>query len=177
MTYLILKAVHIIFVVTWFAALFYIVRLFIYSAEASELTDENAKRTLIAQFAVMQRRLWLGIGWPSAIVTFCFGAGLVSFYSPIPEWLWLKLLLVALLYAYHASCHFIYKQQQQLVFRYSSYQLRIWNEVATLFLFSIVFIVIFKDQLSILVAGFSILSLAVILFFAIRFFSKKRLNK
>ena len=77
--YLYLKALHIIFMVTWFAGMFYIVRLFIYNTEANGKTEPE--RTILQkQFGIMIKRLWLGITWPSAILTLIFG-----------PWLWLML--------------------------------------------------------------------------------------
>jgi len=82
MNYLYLKALHIIFIVTWFAGLFYIVRLFVYQVEAAEKSNEELK----SQLALMARRLWLGITWPSAIITLIFGTSLI-----ISNPAWLKL--------------------------------------------------------------------------------------
>ncbi len=111
MNYLYLKALHIIFIVTWFAGLFYIVRLFVYQVEAAEKSNEELK----SQLALMARRLWLGITWPSAIITLIFGTSLII---SNPAWLKLpfmhiKLGFVFLLYLYHGSCHYIYQQLQQ----------------------------------------------------------------
>ncbi len=66
--YAYLKALHIIFVVTWFAGLFYMPRLFIYATEAGEKPEE-VRNALRAQFIVMMKRLWYGITWPSAVLT------------------------------------------------------------------------------------------------------------
>ena len=147
MSFLYLKALHIIFVVTWFAGLFYIVRLFIYQTEAHEKSEQE-KAILLPQYKLMARRLWYGITWPSAIVTLGFGLSLLHAYNfQIPNWLWIKLAFVAGLYVYHYSCHRIFKQLQNDEVRYSSQQLRIWNEVATIFLFAIVFLVILRSAL------------------------------
>ncbi len=147
--YLYLKALHIIFIITWFSGLFYIVRLFIYNTEAGEKT-ETEKNILRAQFNIMIKRLWLGITWPSAILTLIFGPlVLYIFYNfYIDTWMWLKLAFVLGLYFYHFSLHKIYKQQMQGIFRYTSSQLRIWNEVATIFLIAIVMLVVVKNSLS-----------------------------
>ena len=128
--YLYIKALHIIFIVTWFAGLFYIVRLFIYNTEAAE-KSEPEKSILQQQFGIMIKRLWLGITWPSAVLTLIFGPWMWYIYGSLPKWLMIKLFFVVLLYAYHFSLHAIYKQQQHGVFKFSSQQLRIWNEVAT----------------------------------------------
>ena len=68
----VIKALHIIFVVTWFAGLFYIVRLFIYQREAQD-KPERERAVLTEQFKLMSKRLWLGITWPSAIITSILG--------------------------------------------------------------------------------------------------------
>ncbi len=145
--YLYLKAIHIIFIVTWFAGLFYIVRLFIYNAEANG-KPEPERTILQAQFAVMIRRLWYGITWPSAILTLIFG-GLVWYKLwLLPSWLLIKLFFVAGLYLYHFSLERLVRQQLKGVFHYHSQQLRLWNEVATVFLVSIVMLVVVKQDLS-----------------------------
>src|SRR5450631_682556 len=121
------KSLHIIFIVTWFSGLFYIVRLFIYNAEAAEKTGPE-KSVLQRQFRIMIRRLWLGITWPSAILTLIFGPWMMYLMGSAPAWLQVKIGFVVLLYAYHFSLQYIFRQQMRGVFRYSSQQLRIWNE-------------------------------------------------
>lgn len=174
MTYTIFKALHLVFVITWFAGLFYIVRLFIYSAEANELKDELKKRILLEQYTIMKRRLWYGITWPSAIITFFCGVTLVYLLGAIPAWLILKLSLLFFLYLYHFSCHYIYKQQLAGNYKYSPFQLRLWNEVATLFLFGIVFVVTLKGQLSIYSIIFGLVFLAILLLISIKIYAKRR---
>ena len=147
MYYSYVKALHIIFIVTWFSGLFYMVRLFVYHTEANERTEPE-KSILQKQFRVMIRRLWLGITWPSAILTLIFGPWMMILLGGIPEWLAIKLGFVAGLYAYHFSLHAIYRQQMKGVFRFSSQQLRIWNEVATIFLVAIVMIAVVKQNMS-----------------------------
>ncbi|MFN0082913.1 MAG: CopD family protein [Ferruginibacter sp.] len=146
--YLYLKALHIIFIVTWFSGLFYIVRLFIYNAEANEKTEPE-KSILKNQFTIMIKRLWLGITWPSALLTLILGPLLIYINPAILDtWLWIKIGFVIGLYLYHYSLHVLYKQQKNNYFKYSSQQLRIWNEVATVFLISIVMLVVVKQSLS-----------------------------
>src|SRR5665213_2109597 len=129
--YFYIKALHIIFVVTWFSGLFYIVRLFVYNAEAH--TKEDPERTiLMKQFGIMQKRLWYGITSPSAILTLIFGTWMGILYGSLPTWLLVKLCFVAALFAYHFFIHSIFLQQKKGIFRWSSQQLRIWNEVATI---------------------------------------------
>ena len=145
--YFYIKALHIIFIVTWFSGMFYIVRLFIYNTEAQGKTDVE-KRILTEQFSIMIKRLWLGITWPSAILTVIFGGWMATFFNPIPQWLWIKLGFVAALYAYHFSLQRIYSNQMKGIFRLSSTQLRIWNEVATILLIAIVMLVTVKQNMS-----------------------------
>src|SRR5450755_4338244 len=135
--YFYIKSLHIIFIVTWFSGLFYVVRLFVYHTEAAA-KSEPERTILLQQFRVMIRRLWLGITWPSAILTLIFGPWLLLLLGYMPTWLWIKLGFVLGLYGYHFSLQYIYKQQMKGIFRYSSQQLRIWNEVATIFLVAIV---------------------------------------
>ncbi len=149
MTFLYLKAVHIIFIVTWFAGLFYMPRLLIYMREALD-KPEPEKTILIKNFTVMASRLWFGITWPSAIVTLIMGTSMLIHQ---PHWLQLgfmhlKLSLVFFLYLYHFSLHILFNQLKRGETNYSSNQLRLWNEVATLFLISIVFLIVLKSALS-----------------------------
>ncbi|WP_315819886.1 CopD family protein [Paraflavitalea speifideaquila] len=159
--YLYIKALHIVFIVTWFAGMFYIPRLFIYNTEAAA-KPEPVRDALREQFGVMTKRLWYGITWPSAILTLLLGSTTWYLLGVTPSWLVIKLAFVVGLYAYHFSLHVIFKQQQQGIFKYSSQQLRIWNEVATIFLVAIVMLVVVKQNLS-FVWGISGLILFVIL--------------
>jgi putative membrane protein len=167
------KALHLIFVITWFAGLFYIPRLFIYHVEGLK-KPKNEATILTNQFKIMERRLWYIITWPSAILTILFAAWLLIL---IPEWLtqpWmhLKLFFVALLLAYHMKTHKMFLNFQNDRVTYSSMYLRIWNEGATLLLFAIVFLVILKDSLHWIPGLLGFLGLAVVLFFGIRLFKK-----
>lgn len=173
MTYFYVKALHIIFVVTWFAGLFYIVRLFIYFAEAEE-RPEAERHILQKQFKLMQKRLWYGITWPSAVLTLIFGTTMLYLYGALPGWLIWKIGFVAGLYIYHYLCHKIFTQQQNGITKYTSTQLRIWNEVATLFLISIVFLVVLKSSLSMLWGIIGLILFSVMLMLAIRIYKRVR---
>ncbi len=147
MAFLYIKALHIIFVVTWFAGLFYTVRLFIYNREARDKAEPE-KTILQNQFNIMIKRLWYGITWPSCILTLFFGGWLLHYYAQLPAWLWIKLVFVSGLFLYHLSLHVLYRQQRKGIFKYSSHQLRMWNEVATVFLVAIVMLVVVQTALS-----------------------------
>jgi protoporphyrinogen IX oxidase len=176
MNFLYLKSLHIIFVVTWFAGLFYIVRLFVYYAEADQ-KPEPEKSILQKQFALMQKRLWYGITWPSAILTLILGFSVVytlNLHQTWPTWLLWKLAFVAGLFLYHLYCHLIFKQHQQGQIKQSPTQLRIINEIATLFLVSIVFLVVVKNGLSATWGVLGFLGLSVLLMVAIMAYRKIR---
>jgi len=177
-----IKALHIIFIVTWFAGMFYIVRLFIYNTEADE-KPEPEKTILQKQFSVMIKRLWFGITWPSAILTLIFGPW-VMLYGPYGNllvhgdatWLLIKLCFVVALYIYFFTLHAIYKQQMRGVFKYSSQQLRVWNEVATIFLVTIVMLATVKQSLSFLWGLIGLIGFVVILMSAIKIYKAVRKN-
>lgn len=168
-----IKALHIIFIVTWFSGMFYIVRLFIYNTEAGE-KEEMEKNILRKQFDIMIRRLWFGITWPSAILTLIFGGWIWYLLGFLPTWLIIKLCFVAGLYAYHFTLHAIYKQQSKGIFKYSSQQLRIWNEVATIFLVAIVILVVVKQNLSWLWGLIGLALFVIILMSAIKIYKMLR---
>lgn len=141
--YELIKALHIIFIVTWFSGLFYIVRLFVYFSEAQDL-PEASKNILSRQFSLMQKRLWYGITWPSAIITLILGPALWYQYGSFDLWLKVKLFFVFFLYLYHYFCHQIFLKQQKGLKAMSSKGLRILNEGASVFLFIIVFLAVYK---------------------------------
>lgn len=176
MSFLYFKALHIIFVVTWFAGLFYLPRIMVYAAEASKMENEVARNILKNQYRLMSRRLLYGITWPSAIITLLLGARLVWNY-PFDNWLWVKLAFVALLYAYMFSLQKIYMQQSRGLFRYSGQQLRAWNEVPTILLFAIVFLVVLKSTLNFWWGMLTLLALVLFIMAGIRIYKSIRQRK
>lgn len=142
-------ALHIIFVVTWFAGLFYIARLFVYHSEA-EKKPEPEKSILQNQYKIMEKRLWYGIAWPSMILTYIFGTWLLWLnLNYLKEAFFiLKLCFVFGLTLYHLQCHVMFSQFQKGIVKYSSFKLRLWNEVATVFLVAIVFLIVLKKNTS-----------------------------
>jgi protoporphyrinogen IX oxidase len=175
MTYFYVKALHIIFVVTWFAGLFYLVRLFIYNREAQDKLEVE-RSILQQQFSIMIRRLWFGITWPSCILTLIFGGWLLYYYPIFPTWLWLKLGFVMGLLLYHLSLQVIYQQQIKNIFKYSSNQLRIWNEVATIFLVAIVMLVIVRSSLGLLWGVLGLIGFTILLFTGIKIYKNIRVK-
>lgn len=175
MTYFYIKALHIIFVITWFAGLFYIVRLFVYSAEAND-KSEPERSILLKQFGLMQKRLWYGITWPSAILTLIFGTWIGILYGSLPTWLLVKLFFVLGLFIYQLSLQSIFNQQQKENFKWTSQRLRMWNEVATLFLISIVMLAVVKELLSLFWGIGVLLVFTALLLLAIKLYKKYRKN-
>ncbi len=170
------KALHIIFVVTWFAGLFYIVRLFIYHVEAFNKTEDEQK-VLIPQYKLMEKRLWYGITWPSAILTLFFGGSLIynNPYLLNMSFMHIKFTFLIGLYLYQIICHNIFKKlQNDIPTNWTSNKLRVWNEVATIFLFAIVFVVILKDSLNWIFGVVGLLVFSIILMLAIKFYKKIR---
>ncbi len=172
MSFLYIKALHIVFVVTWFAGLFYAVRLFVYYAEAQSL-PEPERSILQKHFLAAQKRLWFGITVPSAILTAVFGLWMLVSY-PLTNWLIVKLAFVVGLYVYHGLCHVVLVQQQRGVVRFSGLQLRIWNEVATVFLIAIVFLVVVKSSLSVVWGLIGLVILMAVLFLGIAVYKRIR---
>jgi len=170
------KALHIVFIVTWFAGMFYIVRLFIYNTEANE-KEGLEKEILQRQFKIMIKRLWFGITWPSAVLTLVFGSWVASLFGSMPSWLWVKIGFVTGLYAYHHSLHIVYKQQIKGIFKYTSNQLRIWNEVATIFLIAIVMIVTVKNSMSWIWGLIGLMLFTALLMSAIKVYKMIRTKK
>jgi protoporphyrinogen IX oxidase len=170
-------ALHIIFIVTWFSGMFYIVRLFIYNTEANS-KPEPEKTILRNQFGIMIKRLWFGITWPSAILTLIFGPWMwyLRGFGFSESWLNVKLCFVLGLYVYFFTLHAIYKQQAQGIFKYSSQKLRIWNEVATIFLVAIVMLAVVKQSLSWLWGLTGLILFVIVLMSAIRIYKLVRIK-
>lgn len=171
-----IKALHLIFMVSWFAGLFYMVRLFIYFREA---TDKPApeKEILQKQFVIMMQRLWWIITTPAMVLTVVFGVWMLALnptYLLHAPWMHLKLGFVALLLIYHFYSQRLLRNCETDALRWSSGQLRIWNEVATLFLVSIVFLVVLKGQLSWISGTIGFFAVGILLMLGIKLYKKLR---
>lgn len=175
MDLLTVKALHIIFVVSWFAGLFYIVRLFIYHTEAQQ-RPETERKVLTEQFELMETRLWWIITTPAMILTLVFGIWMIVLNPGylIQGWMHIKLAFVALLLIYHFICqHFLLKLRKGK-FLWSSTKLRIWNEVATLCLVAIVFLATLKNSLNWIAATIGFFLVAILLMVFIKLYKKLR---
>ena len=168
-----IKALHLIFILTWFAGLFYIPRLFIYHIEATEKPSPD-KEILSNQLKLMTKRLWNIITWPSAILSTIFAIWLMIL-QPIwlqEPWMHVKLGFVVLLFLYHLKSHQIFKQLQRDEVKYTSKFMRIWNEGATLILFAVVFLVIVKSAFNWIFGVIGIIVLGILLMLGIRLYRR-----
>lgn len=171
--YLYFKALHIISVVAWFAALFYLPRLFVYHTECAE-QNKIASEQIQAQLTLMMRRLWYMIALPAATLTLIFGALLFVQQTQIAEWLIVKLLFVAGLYSYHWYLGFLLKKISARKKTLSARQYRRLNEVPTLFLVVIIFLVVSKEISNSLKAMGIFFCIILILFLTLSIHKKKR---
>jgi putative membrane protein len=173
MDYLYIKALHVIFVICWFAALFYMVRLFIYSTDAQS-KDEVARPILTQQLLLMQKKLWYIIGWPAMIGTYIFGFWMLGINTALLSmpWMWLKLIVVGLLTLYHLECQRILNLQKQGVFKHGSFRLRLFNELATVFLVAIVFLVVVKSTSGLLWGILGLIAFAAILMLCVAVYKR-----
>jgi len=177
MDLLTVKALHIIFVVCWFAGLFYMVRLFIYHAEARDKSPEEA-RILSEQYKVMEKKLWNIITTPAMVLTIVFGSWMLYLnpgYLYFP-WMQLKLGFVVLLLIYHFVCQKIMTDLRADRFRWSSTKLRLWNELATLFLVAIVFLVELRSTLNWIAGTIGFFVVGIVLMIAVRIYKKFRMR-
>jgi putative membrane protein len=175
MSFAVFKSLHLIFMVSWFAGLFYIVRLFIYHTEAQS-KPEPEKAILSKQFTIMEKKLWWIITTPAMILTIVFGVTMLimePFYLKM-GWMHIKLSFVLLLLVYHFVCQHILFQIKRNNFSWSSNGLRIWNEVATLCLVAIIFLVVLKDNLNWIKGTVGFFAVAIALMIGIKIYKRIR---
>ncbi|HLO84952.1 MAG TPA: protoporphyrinogen oxidase HemJ [Nostocaceae cyanobacterium] len=179
MAYLWFKAFHIVGFVVWFAGLFYLVRLFIYHAEANQ-EAEPAKTILKNQYQIMEKRLYNIITTPGMLVTVAMAGGILYTEPEVLKepWLHFKLLFVALLIGYHFYCSRLMKQLAADECRWSGQQLRALNEAPTLLLVVIVMLAIFKNSLPTDLTAWVVFGLVVLMAVSIQLYAKiRRRNK
>lgn len=175
MAYNYIKSLHLIFVITWFAGLFYIVRLFVYQIEASYKPSPE-KEILGDQFKIMAKRLWYIITWPSMILATGFAIWLMvlrPFYIS-DAWMQVKLGFVVLLIAYHIKCHMYYLELQRDEVKHSSNYMRLFNEGATIILFAVVFLVILKNAVNWIYGTIGIIAFSILIMLGYRMYKRIR---
>ena len=135
------KALHVVFMVTWFAGLFYLPRLYVYHAMSTDVTS-------IERFKIMERKLFWGIMTPGALLTTASGLWMLSNYAwdayRHMGWLHLKLLCAVFLMAYHVWCGVLLKQFKNDKNQHSHTWYRVFNEVPVLILMVMVICVVVK---------------------------------
>ncbi len=175
MAYQWFKAFHIIGVVVWFAGLFYIVRLFVYHAEASQ-ESEPAKTILTNQYKIMEKRLYNIITTPGMVVTVVMAIGLLTTEPEIlkDRWLHIKLAFVGILLVYHFYCGRIMRRLAKGECNWSGQQFRALNEAPTILLVAIVLLAVFKNNLPTDITAWGIFAMVVVMAVTIQLYAKKR---
>lgn len=175
MAYYWFKAFHLIGVVVWFAGLFYLVRLFVYHAEA-EQEPEPARSILKKQYELMEKRLYSIITTPGMLLTVAMAIGLISTEPEILKsgWLHAKLALVLLLIGYHHYCKRIMKKLANNECKWTGQQFRTLNEAPTIMLVLIVLLAVFKNNLPLDLTTWLVVALVVTMVASIQLYAKKR---
>ena len=133
---LLYKTLHIIFMVTWFAGLFYLPRLYVYHAQAEDQISKD-------RFKIMERKLFWGIMTPGGVLTVLFGVLLIEYHG-MSYWLKMKIILVFVLALYHVWCGVLLEKFKTDSNTHSHVWYRIFNEVPVIFLVLIVVLVVYK---------------------------------
>lgn len=170
-----IKALHLIFIITWFAGLFYVVRLFVYQAEADSKPSPE-KEILTKQYQLMTYRLWYIITWPSAILATIFAVTML-FLRPVLlslDYMQVKFGFVFLLFLYHVKCHSYFIKLQKGTSTKSPGFFRLWNEGATIILFAVVFIIIVKSAINWIFGVIGIIGFSILLMLGYKFYKKIR---
>jgi protoporphyrinogen IX oxidase len=173
-----LKALHIIGFVSWFAGLFYLVRIFVYHAEVEEKPD-HLKEPFFEQFELMQQRVFSIIATPGMYITWFGGLSMLYLNSAIlnQNWIRIKLALLVLLVFYHFYCKKIIKEQKERSKPRSSQFFRMLNELPSLFLVAIVLLAVIKDFLNFLYLFLGVLAFGILLFIFIKLYKNQRANQ
>jgi putative membrane protein len=160
------------------AGLFYIVRLFIYHTEANQ-KPEPESGILRNQFVIMEKRLWNIITTPAMILTVMSGASMIWINPDLLRagWLHVKLGFVIGLLIYHFICQRIINQLEAGLSTWTSTQLRIWNELATIFLVGIVFTVVLKSAIDWIYGLAGLILFAIIIMSAVKIYKYYRIRR
>jgi putative membrane protein len=168
-------SIHIVFVISWMAGLFYILSLFIYHTEANDKPEPD-RSILVGQFLKMEATLWKIIATPAMIISVLAG-GTMLYINPAlldADWMIVKLCFVAGLIVYHFICQKIVKQLQAGIYKMNSFQLRLWRELATIFMVAIVFTVILKSAVNWIYGLIGIMGLAFVIMLAVKAYKRYR---
>ncbi len=172
------KSFHIVGFVSWFAGLFYLVRMFVYHAEAKQKPAE-LRAEWFAQFSLMSNRVYKIIATPAMYITWFFGLGMLYLNPALlsQNWIRIKLVLLVLLVIYHFYCKKIMNQQALGISNRSSDSFRLLNELPTLFLVAIVLLAVVRDFLNFLMLFGGVLVFGIVLFGFVKLYKKNREKK
>ncbi len=175
MAYYWFKAFHLIGVVVWFAGLFYLVRLFVYHAEAAQ-EQEPAQTILKKQYEIMEKRLYHIITTPGMVVTVAMAIGLLITEPEVlkDSWLHIKLAFVAALLVYHFYCGRIMRRLAAGQCNWTGQQFRALNEAPTVLLVAIVLLAVFKNNLPTDITVWGIFAMIIVMAASIQLYAKKR---
>jgi len=175
MTYLWFKAFHLIGIVVWFAGLFYLVRLFVYHAEAAQ-EPEPARTILKNQYQLMEKRLYDIITTPGMVVTAAMAIGLLVNQPDLLKsgWLHVKLGFVVLLLGYHFYCGYLMRKLAADECAWTGQQFRALNEAPTVLLVVIVLLAVFKGSLPADMTTWVVVAMVIAMVATIQLYAKKR---
>lgn len=172
------KAFHIIGFVTWFAGLFYLVRMFVYHAEVEQKPKE-LQADWHKQFTLMQWRVYKIIATPAMVITWIFGLSMLASNPDLlsQNWIKIKLVLLVLLVGYHFYCKTIIIKQEKGEDKAGSFNYRLLNELPTLFLVAIVLLAVVRDLLDFVKLFGGVIAFGVVLFIFAKAYKKRREGK
>lgn len=175
MAYLWFKAFHIVGIVSWFAGMFYLPRLFVYHAEANE-QPEPARSILKNQYQIMEKRLYRIIMTPAMFLTIAMAIGLITTEPDVLKqpWLQVKMGLVAILIGYHHYCARIMKKLAADECKLTGQQFRWFNEFPTVFFVIVVMLAVFKNTLPTSATAWGIFAMVVAMAAVIQLYARKR---
>ena len=175
MAYYWFKAFHLVGIVSWFAGMFYLPRLFVYHAEASE-QSEPAQSILKSQYQIMEKRLYRIIMTPAMLLTLIMGGCLIATEPAIlhDTWIHIKLTLVLVLVGYHHICGRMMKKLAVDECMLTGQQFRWFNEFPTVFFVIVVMLAVFKSSFPTSAASWSIFGMIVAMAAVIQLYARKR---
>lgn len=178
--YFLLKSLHIVGFVAWFAGLFYLVRIFVYHRESMDKAEPE-RGILIRQFQIMEWRVYKIIMNPAMMITWTCGLGMLYLngleWLSVNGWMHVKLTLLVLLTGYHIWCKRTIRKMEAGEYPYTSFQFRLLNELPTLFLLSIVLLAVYRNLLNFSYAFGGILAFGFALFLGARMYRRARMAK
>ncbi len=172
------KAFHIVGFVSWFSGLFYLVRMFVYHAEASD-KPESIREDWKRQFSLMQWRVYKMIATPAMVITWLCGLSMIAINPAILQstWMHIKLTLLVLLVLYHFYCKSIIIRQESGIDKGTSINYRLLNELPTLFLVAIVLLAVLRDLQDFVKLFIGILIFGFLLFTFVKWYKRLREKK